>query len=439
MGSGFVGADVEQLLALAKRMELQSRKFSEISFSSTLALMVADWTGNDIDRIRSEWHRASRPAMQRMTAELSDLAVELRKQVEQQRSTSMEGGHRPLSPAEQKLYDAALRDPSTLSSLSRDQVAEFWEALSPDQRKALMEKDSILIGNLSGVPFEDRIESNRLTAQERLKQPGLSKEERDYLQLVVDPPAGKERVQLVVYDPNNDRIVEMIGHFTDDTTTVVTYVPGTDAKMDSFYEPNGPQQISRYLTDRDPNTVAFVYKDGHFPQGLSEARDRSHAESNSAQLASFQNDVNAERPDGTKSVAIGHSWGLADITYSEQKGAHYDEVISLSGAYMPEDWKPSSGTHYSNFVYGLDFVSGSQVAGFVGPNFPNVNPEFQKDNHIYMSPADYIAIAGASNPFTALAADAYIAVNSLKNHALVASTDAGNQQVLVDLANEIYT
>lgn len=438
--NGFVGADVDQLIALARRVELQSQKFSEIAASSSVALMVAEWTGADIDRIRNEWSRQSKPSMQRMAGNLAALAIELRKQAEQQRSTSTAGGRRPLSAADQRIYDAALKDPNSLSSLSREDVAAFWAALSPEQQKALMERDSVLVGNLSGVPFEDRIESNRLTAKQRLKDPFLSQKERAYLQAVVDPPAGKERIQLVVYDPDDDRIVEMVGHFTDKTTTVVTYVPGTFTTMDSFYSSDGPQQISRYLNQKDPNTVAFVYKDGAFPQDLISASDKSHAEENSHQLASFQGDVDAERPSSSNSVAIGHSWGFADVAYSEQQGAHYDKVVSLSGAYLPPDWHPASGTEYSNFSYRVDALSGAQTVGGGGPGYPNWNPEFQQ--HHYISPVEVaveaIAAVGSANPIASLSARVWLGIEGLSNHGLIASSAAENQAALEDLRHAIH-
>lgn len=434
--SGFVGADVDQLIALAKRVELQSRKFEEIVTSSSMALMVAEWTGADIDRIRSEWNRQSKPAMKRMSGNLAALAIELRKQAEQQRAVSAAGSSRPLGAASQQIYDAALKNPNSLSSLSRDDLAAFWAALSPEQRKALMERDSVLIGNLSGVPFDDRIESNRLTAEQRLKDPFLSQKERAYLQAVVDPPAGKERIQLVVYDPDNDRIVEMVGHFTDKTTTVVTYVPGTATTMDSFYSSDGPQQISHYLNDKDPNTVAFVYKDGAFPPDIIAANDRDYAEANSQQLAVFQGDVDAERPSGSRSVAIGHSWGLADVTYSEQQGAHYDKVVSLSGAYLPPDWHRAEGTTYSNFSYSIDALSAAQVVGFVGSDYPNSNSEFR--THHYVTSADGVALEALKNPFTAFAAEIYLAQRAGHNHSLIASNVAENQTALEDMRQTIY-
>jgi hypothetical protein len=86
--TGFVGADVEQLDALAVRLDRQAAAYREIATSSTVALMMAGWTGADIDRVRSEWNRQSKPAILRVAAELASLAVDVRRQEQQQRATS---------------------------------------------------------------------------------------------------------------------------------------------------------------------------------------------------------------------------------------------------------------------------------------------------------------------------------------------------------------
>lgn len=87
-GRGFSGADVGQLLNMAKQLDLKSQVFNNIISQSSAALMMAAWTGADIDQIRSTWNRQSKPAMQRTAANLASLAIELRKQAEQQRAAS---------------------------------------------------------------------------------------------------------------------------------------------------------------------------------------------------------------------------------------------------------------------------------------------------------------------------------------------------------------
>jgi pimeloyl-ACP methyl ester carboxylesterase len=86
--SGLVGADVDQLEALAARFDRQADAYRQIAGSSSTALMVATWTGADIERVRSEWNSSSKPSILRASAELRALALELRRQASQQREAS---------------------------------------------------------------------------------------------------------------------------------------------------------------------------------------------------------------------------------------------------------------------------------------------------------------------------------------------------------------
>lgn len=88
VSSGFVGADVEQLRALAARFETQANKLNEITVSSSAAIMVADWTGANIDRVRSEWNRTSRPQIAAMAQSCSDTAMALKRHADEQERAS---------------------------------------------------------------------------------------------------------------------------------------------------------------------------------------------------------------------------------------------------------------------------------------------------------------------------------------------------------------
>lgn len=86
--SGFVGADVDQLMALSKSFARKADELDRIAATSTGFLMVAEWLGGDIDSLRSEWRTKSKPALQRAALELKAVAADIRKQAEQQRAAS---------------------------------------------------------------------------------------------------------------------------------------------------------------------------------------------------------------------------------------------------------------------------------------------------------------------------------------------------------------
>lgn len=202
------------------------------------------------------------------------------------------------------------------------------------------------------------------------------------------------------------------------------------------------QQIARWMVTGDPatgGTVAFVYKDGLFPGetkrppgvaqtvGIAEANDVDFARRTSKALSSFQAGLSVDeiaRKEGVQTVALGHSWGLANITSSEVRGARYDKVISLAGAGMPPEWTPRSETLYADFSY-WDALQAAQETGQVweGRN-PNRTGEFQFPGY-YAGPADADLGVGVGTlvPEWALGA----------NHTLVARDNDDNAELLRDL------
>jgi pimeloyl-ACP methyl ester carboxylesterase len=82
------GADVLDIDTLSKRYELQAGKLREIVVSSTAALMVAEWTGGHIERVRSDWKGTAKPALLAIAQQLSSVATDLHKRAEDQRRVS---------------------------------------------------------------------------------------------------------------------------------------------------------------------------------------------------------------------------------------------------------------------------------------------------------------------------------------------------------------
>ncbi len=82
------GADVEQLRALAARLDQQSAKLREIASSSSAAILVAEWTGAEIDLLRSDWSQKAKPSILSVSGALGELAHDVRRHAEQQREAS---------------------------------------------------------------------------------------------------------------------------------------------------------------------------------------------------------------------------------------------------------------------------------------------------------------------------------------------------------------
>lgn len=344
-----------------------------------------------------------------------------------------------------ELVDVAFRaDP--------ERVRAWWDELgrgSVDDdgmtaaQAALIAGAPAIIGALDGVPPVARVLANRLNAERRVDEidlllagrstPGPSTagedaaglmRERAYLAgAVSEPPV----VQLYLFDPAADRIVEMIGEWGATTSSIITYVPGTGARLDSFYgDPREVQQVSDWFASRDEGYVAFVYKDGRFPQNLLEANLPARALPTGAQLASFQAGLRQSYDPGQMNeIAIGHSWGLANVTSSEVAGARYDHVVSLAGAGMPSAWEPRDGTTYSDYRY-LDALHVAQWTGQVwnGKN-PGQHWAFERDG-LFSGPDDHELALTRD-----LERKAEILV---ENHTLIASSDTANHAALDAMA-----
>lgn len=339
------------------------------------------------------------------------------------------------------------------SGATPEEVAGAWaELIANDDfdADAFIQLHATQLGSLDGLPAMVRVGANRMRMPELLRQrkaelqqmlrdgpaPGDKRtlfltKEISYLEQVRD---GK--VQLYLYDRDASRIVEMLGKIDASTQRVVTYVPGTFANLEGFYD-GDTQKISQWLVKNSPGTVAFVYKDGVFPGGetdppwwnfpkgiVAEANDPEFGRLAGRQLASFERGMRLDPGLGSHAqMGIGHSWGLANLTNSEVAGMHYDLVISLAGAGMPKGWAPNPTTGYFDLSY-LDILIAAQREGYVwNGNNPRSNPGFTALPR-YKGPNDKLITEGnLPEMFSTL----------LENHNLVASTDDANEKVLRDL------
>ena len=300
-----------------------------------------------------------------------------------------------------------------------DDVERYWNSLTDAERASLISSHSVEIGNLDGIPLHDRIAANAETARVRATDASLSKKEREYL----DAVANGDR-KLVIFDPDNQRIVEMIGDFDEDTERVITYVPGTGADEASFHG-GSVQQVSTYLVEADPDgrTVAFVVKDGKWAdwgyfQG-SANNDRDFTDGVGTKIADFHEVVLREPYlADAEQIGIAHSWGMSALSSSETHGAEYDKVFSLSGAWLAPDWKPTSGTDYFHLQYGIDAINYAEIEG----DYPHENVNFTKTTL-------------APNTFEILGVEFQ---DEAANHARSSQGEAQNQDLLIKVRHEIY-
>lgn len=329
-------------------------------------------------------------------------------------------------------------------TLSVKQVASVWSLLTAipgfDAEKVL-KKYAHVLGSLDGMPALARVTANKYNVERILKSveaelAGLRTGDKNaqYLQKQVDylTKVVNGEVQLYLYDPDNSRIVEMLGTPGPDTIRAITYVPGTFTSLHSFYNGN-VQELASFLTGKNglPGSVAFVYKDGLFPGEnektgganmlrITEANDLEFGRSAGEQLARFQAGMRADpHLSGVKQIGAGHSWGLANLTSSEVAGARYNTVISLAGAWMLPDWTSTPTTGYLDVSY-EDILTRAQREGYVGEGrYPRRDPAF------------------TSLVFPGYGGDDPSPKDLMDNHNLIATTDEENMKVLMTLKEAV--
>ncbi|SIR46989.1 hypothetical protein [Microbacterium sp. RURRCA19A] len=334
---------------------------------------------------------------------------------------------------------------------------------------------SVIVGSLGGVPPASRVAANAVNAQnripaieaaiQRMRDAGRGGEvaslraerlaaidrlekQLDYLHLAVSGD-----VQLYLYEPDSQSIIEMIGTLDGNTTDVITYVPGTYTSVHSFYG-DEVQAVGRWLERKDPHLVTFAWKEGTFPGEnaqtgamnlirIGEANDEVAALDKGRAINAFQEDLYASSTYAAVAdhAGMGHSWGLAGIAASEVSGADYAEVHSLAGAGMPSGWAPSVDTRYFHWSY-ADALSMAQSTGLVWDGrIPEIDSAFT--TRVYGKSGDFslylpgllgaeaaIFLPGHSDTIPAT-------IDPIGNHNLIASDQVDNQRALNDILREV--
>ncbi|QIK62623.1 hypothetical protein G7068_04915 [Leucobacter viscericola] len=259
-------------------------------------------------------------------------------------------------PLLDSLFGNILKPGGLKPTPTAQEVLSWWEGLSEVEREQLISEAPLVIGNLDGIPIKSRVEANALTAEYFAQVPGISDLEKTYWESVANGTRS-----LVTSDPENSRIVEMIGVITPSTKRTLTYVPGTSAGMRSFFDRSIQEVANHMATQTMGETVAFVYKDGPWATWVGDRRNSSpdFTLARGEELAKFQRDVIGldTTIGGIPKNAIAHSAGMTILSGAELSGAEFDHVISIAGSYVLKDWKPNEVTNYDHVQYDQDAIN----------------------------------------------------------------------------------
>ncbi|WOC11514.1 alpha/beta hydrolase [Gordonia sp. MP11Mi] len=241
------------------------------------------------------------------------------------------------------LPDGSAGDPGkaaqALRDLTPDRRRMYWESLSRTEQDKLVRSVPEVVGNLDGIPFDDRITANRITMLDRLdtvEQESDNDDEAARLRSML-----KDGRTFLAYDPDTGQFIELVGEITPDARGAAVFVPGTGTAGDDV---DDLRRRAVALNDRTGAPV-IVWADGTFPQTIvadlrynpmkSMAIDPRLAAENAPRLKSFTEALDAElatAAPGVETTVIGHSYGGTIVGTAEQLGMRADRVVYASAA-----------------------------------------------------------------------------------------------------------
>lgn len=239
------------------------------------------------------------------------------------------------------------------------QVAQWWDGLTPGQQSALVTGQSVAVGALDGVPTESRDAANRIVLgaerewlETRLASldstaPGAQNRqnvERNQIERQLaglagiedrlnDTQPGRQPAYLLGLDTNDlGRAIVAVGN-PDEADNVVTLVPGTYAALEGA--DGGIRDVDALVDqanriDSSSPTAGILWIGYDAPQSIvPAAMDPSYADAAKGDLDRFQDGLRAthEGPPSNNTV-IGHSYGTTVVGHTARDaGLDADNVV----------------------------------------------------------------------------------------------------------------
>lgn len=301
------------------------------------------------------------------------------------------------------------------------EVNQWWEALLPEQRAAMLRESPDLIRNLDGIPAAVRDEANRavlqreidaLTAREndltdqlwrghdlngaaarelaevKSKLAGL----RDIQRAVAaGGPAGREPMLLGLDTAGDGRAIVSLGN-PDTARNVATLVPGVGASLGSI---KGELDRANLLWDAaaragSPSTAVVAWVGYDAPDTvLPAAASESYAEAGKGALDSFQDGLRVTHQGAPSlNTVVGHSYGTTTIGHTARDlGLAADRVVLTAS--------PGTGAGHASELR-LDGVSpervGQRIYATTAPDDPIrlANARVNVNNQILDTPPGMI-------------------------------------------------
>ncbi|WP_370410993.1 alpha/beta hydrolase [Streptomyces fradiae] len=309
--------------------------------------------------------------------------------------------------------------------------ANWWKGLTDEQREAYISMHPASIGALDGLPSDVRDDANRTVlaeqrAAKQIEYDAWLKKEPEHYKPYISPVTGREvkgamvptdewkeweekrkklengykgmdaiqsrfnsftsesnRPYLLGFDGDNmGRAIVSIGN-PDTADNVVTYVPGTFAKLESIggdMDRAVALQAEAERQDAAHSTASIVWLGYDAPQGImTDATETKWADNAKEPLGNFIQGLEESnhRPNGVNQTLMGHSYG--SLVVGETMEMHID--LPVDNAIMVGS--PGVGVDHAK---DLNIPPDHVFAATAQNDLINVAPPFAKD---YLSPKAY--------------------------------------------------
>ncbi len=228
--------------------------------------------------------------------------------------------------------------PANWPAMGQERIAEQIAAMTPDERERLVAAFPRQIGNTDGVPWDMRIEANRVNIAQAIidtRDPGRVAFYRGLLGEIDDPAGGSVRVdrQILAFDPGRAALVELNGNLST-ASSMAVFVPGLNTTIEGSAA--NTQTARRFVSATRGDVAAITYLGGPFPSGnpvsgVVDAADPRYALDMAPRLVAFSEDV--ERTAQSIPVTyVGHSYGGSILGTAEAMGLTADRTLYLAAA-----------------------------------------------------------------------------------------------------------
>jgi len=325
--------DVRRLASEIDSMGRELRSVDSV-IERTISELAGQWQGVDFERFRRWWEGQHRPALHRLADSVEGLARSARYNADDQDRASAASGGAPVSGASDRNSSDSVVSLPNIST--PQQASAWWGSLTADERESLIWDHPHRIGNLDGIPPDDRFAANRINIQhhiDQLESSGAPHHEIDHFRSLLDDDR-----QIMLFDPSGDgRIAEVFGDLrTADDIAVV--IPGISNDIMN-YTPDDALALKESLGD-DSATIAWLGYDTPPPAGLGSISDPSmlgpgRAEQSASDLATFTDGL---RTVGHGEIAVvAHSYGTVVAAEAAKSGMTVERVVLMGSPGVPAD------------------------------------------------------------------------------------------------------